>query len=1357
MKLRTILYMLIVTAYSAVAQNQSVRFEHLTTKNGLSINRVTSIYKDKLGFMWFGTYWGLNRFDGFEFINYFNDPQLTGPKLGHNSVNWMADGPGDLMFILTGSGLTAFNIQTEQFEDISNILNSIPVDSGQITKIREDKDGNFWFICNGFGVFKMSPDGVITYLNEDSRVKFQNNPLVDDIVLEKDGSITLLQRNGRVVNLDVNSFEINEEWTLKGIIEPGYPLEFFKDSNSGYWVYAQNLSEGVLYFNNKNASPRLLNERQLGSNLISEILEDDMGNVVIATDHGGLTVVDLDDFAMVRHIHNPSDPTSLNHYGAISAYKDDEGTIWVGTNKGGISYYNPSATKFRYYKYQSSEFEVLNDINAVYLERDDYVWLGSDRGGLMTLNTKTRKFTQINKQYGTSVNDLVSNTVVCLEKDDGGIWIGTYHGGLSYFSKGRFTNYAELPGKYDLPGTSVWSLFIDKDKNLWVGTQREGVVVFSAEGNELAKVNMANGLVDSNYITSFDQDEDGNVWIGTGYGVYQYNLESGTARKFLSVDQGLKTLVNNSIESLYCDLNGSVWIGTQNGLSRYTLANETFENYNEKDGMASSYVVSIEEDNIGGLWFGTNKGITHFKNEEGQIIIRNFNESDGLQGELFNHQSSHKSSSGLMAFAGANGLNLFRPEDIQPETSTNRTVFTHLLVDNKQVNVGDVINDRQLLDRGLNQTTRIELKPFENSFSIGFAALNYRRPNKTAYRYILEGFNDTWRVTGTRGRRANYTNLDPGEYLFRVQSTNDFNDWTGDEISLKVVISTPWWKTPLAYLGYATLLLVILYIILRVRIDREKLKSEIENEKVQAKRLHELDLMKIRFFTNIGHEFRTPLTLILTPIERIIKTTQDPKFSTEYNVIQRNAKRLLTLVNQLLDFRKMEAGQHQLSLSGGDLVKFMHDIVDSFSDLSNENKIIISFESDYKEFLTKFDRDKMEKVMFNLFSNAFKFTQPGGKITLKLKCLEEHDDRHDVGITVSDTGIGIPKENLSHVFARFFQSDVPSNMMNHGSGIGLAITKEFVEMHKGTIAVESEVNQGSTFSISIPLVKTNIIEDQTDDVPLVINDLPDQSEEVLNSKKYTIILVEDNADFRFYLKDNLRQYFNIIEAENGQVGYDKIFKHQPDLVVSDVMMPVLNGIEMTTRLKKERKTRHIPIILLSSHQSDNHKIEGLQAGANDFISKPFNFEILESRIKSALSLKENIADSQKKIEVSPAEIAITSLDEKLIQKALTIVEENMSNADFSVQELSRELGVSRAQLYKKVVSITGLSPIEFIRDIRLKRAAALLEKSQLSVSEVAYKVGFNNPRYFSNYFKATYHVLPSKYVHDKKVENGVAE
>jgi signal transduction histidine kinase/DNA-binding response OmpR family regulator len=569
---------------------------------------------------------------------------------------------------------------------------------------------------------------------------------------------------------------------------------------------------------------------------------------------------------------------------------------------------------------------------------------------------------------------------------------------------------------------------------------------------------------------------------------------------------------------------------------------------------------------------------------------------------------------------------------------------------------------------------------------------------------------------------------------------------------LKIEVLPPFWRTKYARLIYVSLVLTALLITRRIIQQRERMKFFIEQERREARRMHELDLMKMKFFTNVSHEFRTPLTLILTPVEKLLQLNPDPGHKAQYELIYRNAKRLLNLVNQLLDFRKLEVQEIRFNPSEGDIIGFIKETVFSFSDLSEKKDVKLHFFSNVERYETVFDQDKLEKILFNLLSNAFKFTPEHGAISVRVEITSEHD----LLLKVEDNGIGIAADKLERIFDRFFQTDLPSTFVNQGSGIGLSITKEFVKAHGGTIEVESQLGKGTCFTVRIPvkdvLTPDKVLTHEEVSMPVPMT-LPAEGRELAENGqlKQSLLIVEDNEDFRFYLKDNLRMNYQILEARDGQDGWEMVLNHLPDLVVTDVMMPRMNGIELCKRIKQDSRTSHTPVILLTARTEAEQKLEGFDMGADEYITKPFNFEILQSRIRNLIHKREVFQkEFQKRINVKASNLQVTSLDEKLIQKALKVVEEKIADPDFSVEDLSHELGMSRVHLYKKLQALTGKAPLEFIRTIRLQHAAQLLEKSQLTVSEVAYKVGFNNPKYFAKYFKEEFNVLPSVYASHKR-------
>jgi signal transduction histidine kinase/DNA-binding response OmpR family regulator len=594
---------------------------------------------------------------------------------------------------------------------------------------------------------------------------------------------------------------------------------------------------------------------------------------------------------------------------------------------------------------------------------------------------------------------------------------------------------------------------------------------------------------------------------------------------------------------------------------------------------------------------------------------------------------------------------------------------------------------------------------------------------------MLEGFNKEWLYTNGSQRRVTYTNLDPGNYTFRVKVLGNNGNWS-KETSLEIQVSPPFWLTPLAFILYAFTAIGLLWLGRKIIIDRARMRFNIQQQKKEAERIQALDQLKTKFFTNVSHEFRTPLSLILSPLDTIIKQEKDPDQKKQLHLVQRNAKRLLNLVNQLLDFRKMEVQEIKLYPAIGDIVQFTKDISLSFNDISEKKSIHLSFESNVDSLEIYFDKDKMEKILFNLLSNAFKYTPDGGTVKVSLR----HNEQ--LYIIVADSGIGIPADKHEQIFERFFQHEVPQSMVNQGSGIGLAITREFVKLHGGTISVDSEPGKGTRFTVELPIRRINLVQET---VPAATFAEP-------GGKKKTILVVEDNEDLRFYLKDNLKSTYHVEEAINGKEGWEKIRQLQPDLVVSDVMMPLMDGLELARHIKGDTLTAHIPVILLTAVGNNDKQVEGFAIGVSDYITKPFTFEILASRINNLFAQQKLLQKKfQKQIEVNPSEVTVTPVDEQFLTNALAIVEKNMDNPDFSVEEFSRDMCMSRVALYKKILSLTGRPPLEFIRSIRLKRAAQLLGKSGKSVSEIAYEVGFNNPKVFTKYFKEEFKILPSQY------------
>ncbi|HEX6428427.1 MAG TPA: two-component regulator propeller domain-containing protein, partial [Niastella sp.] len=1094
--------------------------------------------------------------------------------------------------------------------------------------------------------------------------------------------------------------------------------------------------------------------------IIVSIVEDNKGLLWIATDHGGLNILNKKNMTVQVLLNKPGDDNSLAQNSLTELYKDDQGIVWVGTYKQGINFYHEGIIKFPLYRHEESDKASLpyNDVNRFVEDGKGNIWIGTNGGGLIYFDRTNNTFKQF-RHNAANDNSVTNDVVVSLFIDHANLlWIGTYFGGLDSYDGKTFTHHRHsVKDSTTLADDRVWEIYEDRDQNLWIGTLEAGLERYDrTTGRFIHYKPMAPGSVHTGYISSITEDNTGNLWIGTSYGIDVRDKNTGIFKQLLGRETRLS---NDNVITIYNDSRGLTWVGTRDGLNIYNPQKNSFQVFRKEDGLPDNTILNIIEDKTHDLWISTPNGISRVTCsgtiiDSMRINCINYDRHDGLQGKEFNENAALRTHRGEIVFGGANGFNLFNPANLKINTYTPPVVLTGLQVFNQNIEAGDKISNQVILQKAISETDAITLRYDEDIFSIEFASLGYINTHKNKYAYRLKGFNDNWLYTDGSSRKVTYTNLDPGKYIFYVKASNDQGVWNEQGIAVNIIVLPPFWLTPLAYVLYGLTALIILFVARRMIIQRAKMRFALEQERKEASRIRELDMMKIRFFTNVSHEFRTPLSLILTPLERMIRSAEEPAQRSQYQLIHRNARRLLNLVNQLLDFRKMEVHELKLHTAEGDIVQFIKETVCSFNDIAEKKNIRFSYSAALDSLFTKFDHDKLERIIFNLLSNAFKFTSENGTVSVEVDAIKNAEEIL-LEIKIIDTGIGVPADRHEKIFDRFFQHDVPGTIVNQGSGIGLAITKEFVNLFDGAISVESEEGKGSSFTVLLPvkeitpsLVEQPEEEDQpeTDDRSLATNSVL-----ASGKKEYTVLLVEDNEDFLFYLKDNLREYYNITEAVNGREGWQKTLSVHPDIVVSDINMPVMNGIELCKKIKQDQRTKHIPVVLLTALTDEEQQLRSIETGAADYMTKPFNFEILVSRIKNLLQHQQSLKQTfTKQVAVKTTDIQIASPDEKFVQDALAIVEKNISNTEFSVEELSRALLLSRAAVYRRLFVLTGKTPTEFIRSVRLQRATQLLEKTKMTVAEVAYETGFNNPKYFSKYFKAAFGKLPSVYQADAK-------
>ncbi|MDN3583854.1 hybrid sensor histidine kinase/response regulator transcription factor [Mucilaginibacter flavus] len=1360
--------LLLCTRVLLHAQNEPYKFSHLDITNGLSDNHVNNIFKDEKGFIWVATNSGLNRYDGYKFKVFKHDVKDPN-SLTENFISNINEGPGKKLWIFTHSDINIYNSARENFSgSLVAELKKYKVLTTQIRSIRKDKDGNYWFTTVNKGLYKYTPaDSSTTFYS----IAASSNPAlhtnnVMDVVATRNNAVWLIYNDGIIEELDIKVNKITRRFD--GVVK----VNAFKpktynlavDNKDNLWIYSSAGPIGTYCYNTQtNALTHYSKDTPVGrlsANIIISIIQADDGKIWIGTDHGGVNVLDPATNKVTYIVNKEDNPQSISG-NSVNLFKDNNGIIWAGTFKQGVNYYHKALIQFQVYRHLLTDNSSLpfDDINAFAEDKDGSLWIGTNGGGLINYNRQTKKYTQF-KHDANNPNSLSNDIIIGLYMDaDHKLWIGTYFGGLECFVDGKFTHYRHNDkDATTLSDDRVYTIVEDNAHNLWVGTFAGGLNVLNRKTNTFKHPNYP---MVSDYTAILFKDKDGNIWIGRDKGVDFINLKTNKVKHYYYQPNNPNSLAGSDVNIVTQDSRGLMWIGTKSGLSILDAQKNKFLKIDDSVNWSVNNVSNILEDKQGMMWVSTTNGLSSVKLTGGgdnyKFQVNNYNESDGLQARDFNLYAALLFRDGKMVFGGAHGFNLFDPATITTVKPDPNLVFTDFRLFNKSVSAGDTVKGKVVLEKSISETTALTLNHNENVFEIEFATCEYFYPNKIKYQYMLEGFDKGWITFPANSHSATYTNLDGGDYTFKVRALN-----TDKVLALKITVMPPFWKTPAAYAEYLFLLVsLILYVrhrgIRKLERQFDAKQTEIEaerkltNEREEAQRMHQLDLMKIKFFVNISHEFRTPLSLILSPIDDLIKITDKPAQQHHLTMIKRNSKRLLNLVNQLVDFRKMEYNELKLSLNKGDIIQFIKDVSSSFTDVAHQKQIEFLFESEINSFTTKFDHDKIERILFNLLSNAFKFTSAGGTISVILSVPEDDtlpDDQKMLEIRVIDTGIGITKENQEMIFERFFQDDIPESLLNQGSGIGLSITKEFVKMHGGSIKLESEPDYGSCFIISLPvggkIEKTDAQGKQDKSAKQILKN----TEGIHGStKKSTVLLIEDDDDLRFYLKENLKNTFHIIEASNGKEGWQKALSLHPKLIVSDVTMPEMDGLELSRKIKGDSRTAQIPIILLTAVTGEEDQLAGLECGANDYIIKPFNFEILLSKIHNLLTMQQTFKETyQKQVEIQSQDVAVVSEDEKFLKNALDFIEQNITKSNFSVEELSRHLALSRVSLYRKLLTLTGKTPVDCIRTIRLKRAVQLLEKSKLSIANVAYEVGFNNAAYFAKVFREEYGMLPSEYI-----------
>ena len=1319
-----------------------VPFRKLTIGEGLSSYEVTCIYQDSKGFIWIGTDNGLNRFDGYQVQIYRND-HSNGNTIGGNTVRCLfEDRTRNLWIGFKGEGLCQLNLVTgsvRNYRHDADDDNSISCDD--ISGIVEDSDGNIWIATDRGALDMLDPGtGTITHFPVADRNKKPLNNAITAITTDRQNNIWLASWGGGVYRFDIREKQFCE-FPVGRIGVPKYIFGIHTDNTGRIWM-ATAYDGLILVEFGRDGRAAMRRMDALGSRSVRDVCEDRKGNIWVATAEEGIKVISGSSGRLVAH-YSPDNARNLLSYLYIIIFCDRDGTMWAGSHLG-VNYYNELSNQFRIVQVPHDPVERYSDgqIFSVLKDRSGDYWAG----GIRHLYRYSQDGSLL-ADYGPAAlwnTDLLQTMT---EDSNGNIWIGSNSGTLVKYDPVRkcFSRLAIISTDVSkLPYDNVFCLYEDTDKTLWIGTER-GTLNYNPETGAFVPLFQSDKVIypeDKSRVVL--RDSGLNLWVGTDGGLRRYNRNLELVRMYTSNDSRY-SLVNNYVTSLFEDRNGVLWVGTKGGLMKYDNRNDRFDRVRLSYQESEEPILGICEDKEGFLWLSTNRRILKFDTGSGRHY--SFGASDGLPEQGFKRGAMTGTRDGEILCGGWDGFVVVDPDSVRVHTSDSRVIISDFQIFNRSI----APEKGGILENLISETDQITIRHSQSVISLKFMSLDYLSSDKVLYAYIMEGFDKDWTMTGPDRRTATYTNLNPGNYVFRVRAVGENVSGHSGSTDLRIRILPPFWRTGTAYVLYFLLGAGLIYFVIRFFIVRERDKNAVRMAKFESRQMKEMALMTTNLFTNISHEFRTPLTLILGPLTQIMAKCKDidPESGKLLSLMERNTNRLLRLINQFLDFRKLEAGKLSLNLQFGDIVRFTSEVVNNFTFYSSEKNIRLSYVSDVSELRVNFDADKLDKVLYNLIFNALKHAPENGCVDVHLSCVES-ETGPQVKITVTDNGEGISPEAMEKLFTVFYQ-EKKAGKNNDGFGIGLALSRELVEMHGGRIFVESELGRGSVFTVVIPAL--SLTESVVEADGCADGEPPawtDKEKTGGDDQKEIILVVEDNYDMRLYIRGILEERgFEVCEARDGAEGLALALEQIPDLIVSDVMMPNMDGLEMVTRLHASDKTNHIPIILLTARQSEAQVVEGFRLGVDDYVTKPFSPFILEARIENILSVRKKLWESYKNsgnISTYKNLLPENSVKQQFVTRITDIIEAHICDPLFGVEQLASELNMSVNQLFRKVKAIMNTTPYTVLVQIRMGRAVTLMRETDKTISEIALEVGYQELSNFSRAFKKFYEESPSSYI-----------
>jgi len=1299
-----------------------------TDSHQLSSSYVTQVYLDHDGFLWATTRNGINRYDGYQF-RVFKKENESDKTLASNYVNCMMQDRNGLFYFGMYGALQTWD--GEEFHNVTLLDHHGKESYGYATCFLERANGDVLVGSSGLGVMKVTNAHTAQQLGG----LFASIHTVNSLLEDKAGRLWMVTDQAGLICYDgkqLRRYLTDRKELILGQLCSDHDGHIFVGSNAG--LYRQQGDDFV-------------HVAATGQKEVSSIYCDRYNCIIVGYDGKGIAIYDPRRDTL---IDNPffSQEVDLSKSKVYSILEDNSGNLWFGMLQKGI-YRQPIAfSGFQYMGYKlggSRNVMGYACVVSVLIDSQKRAWIGTDKDGIYIITPEGRLVRHLSEGYPSSVMALA-------EGPDGRIWIGTYGDGGGSIDPNTFQYH-----RFNYPDDDhlvIMDIEADKQGRLWFATMRHGIVCYKPADGQFRTYTMADNApnkptmnsITNDYISQVSLSPDGSrLIVATSMGLCCLDIASDSWTKTFGVN-----CLNYSVPIRVArEYDGRIWYGTNAGLYCYDLTSKKTTHYTTSDGLPSNGIGSIERDRHGDLWLATDHGLAVFNPEKGPQM--NFFADDGLQSNEFSDGASCATANGLILLGGTGGVTWFKPEDIHQSQWKANVQLTALTINGEPISTATRSGGYQVTDTTVTASSHFVLGYHDNSFSIHLSTLTYENPEHIVFRYSING--EPFRALPAGHNELSFSHLPPGTYRFRVKAER--SGFETPERSFTVIVHSPWYRSAWAYFFYALIIGLFVWQYLAYRHHREQNRLRLQAH-IHAEEMGEA---KLRFFMNISHEIRTPMTLIITPLLSLIKKEDDPERKSVYETIRRNAERILSLINQMMDLRKIDKGQMQMRMSERDLVAFINDIYTLFNHQAKIRQITFTFDHDCDELPVWIDRSNFDKVVVNVLSNAFKYTHSGGKIGIRLT-----HDATTATIAIRDNGEKIPEDQLEKIFQRFYQADSFTNDRNAGTGIGLDLTRSLVEMHHGTITVHN-LDEGCEFVITIPLGHAHlkpeemISESELPQEPLAglqaALDQPEEEEttpyEPIDSHATTIVIAEDDDEIRSYLEAELSKDYDVHVCVNGREALTEVYRVKPSLVISDVMMPEMDGNALCSQLKTNSSTNFIPVILLTARSRDEDRLEGLETGADAYIVKPFNMDILRRTIVNLLNSRRLLKmkyERTDELEERVDDIRLKSPDEKLLEKIMDCIRKNITNSDLNIDMISDEVGISRVHLHRKMKELTGQTPHDFIRSIRLKKAAQLLAEKGMNVTEVMYACGFANSASFSTIFRKYYGMSPRDYMRE---------